>query len=477
MKSFSVVIKKDDHEQLFKHLIREDEQEDLCFATYVPSNGENRFSGIISKLIIPEEGDRDVHGNVGFMPSYFERVLSIANKNKEGIAFLHSHPWPGWQRMSEDDITAEERMSPAVMASTSLPLLGLTMGNDGAWSGRYWLKDNEAKRKYNRHWCETVRVQGIGVDITFNENILPPKFDRGKQLRTISAWGEASQEDLSRIRIGIVGLGSVGSMVAEILSRTGISNFTLIDFDIVEDKNLDRLMNVFEDDIGKRKVDVISKAIKKSATSPNVEVKRVEYSVCEERGFKAALDSDIIFSCVDRPWPREVLNFISYAHLIPVIDGGILVRTNKKNSKIVGADWKAHTIGYGRVCLECLGQYKTENSALERSGLLDDPSYMKNMPNASILKAHENVFVFSSHLASLEVLQMLSLILSPSGINDIGQQLQHFVTGTMENITSQSCQPECMFPQILGKGDYSGITPYGQHAIAERIRNESQSLD
>lgn len=471
MKSYSVVITQENHDQLFRHLIREDEQEDLCFATYIPSSGETRFSGILSSIILPNRGEREVHGNVGFLPSYLERVMQIAAERKEGVAFLHSHPWPGWQGMSDDDVVAENRMSPAIMSATGLPLLGLTIGNDGAWSARFWFKDTFVKRKYNRHWCETVRVQGSALKVTFNDYLLKPRFDKEKQLRTISAWGKRSQEDLSRLKIGIVGLGSVGSIVAEILSRTGFSDFVLIDFDTVEEKNLDRLTNVFKKDIGRSKVDAVYDGIKRSATSPKIRIKKVEYSVCEEKGFKNALDCDVLFSCVDRPWPREVLNFIAYSHLIPVIDGGILVRTNKKNTAIVGADWKAHTVGYGRPCLECLGQYKTENAALERTGMLDDPSYVKDMPNASILNARENVFVFSSHLASLEVLQVLSLVLAPSGISNVGQQMFHFVTGTQEQQRTKKCHKYCFFQGIIGKGGYAGVIPYGTHGVAEKVRN------
>ncbi len=176
-----------------------------------------------------------------------------------------------------------------------------------------------------------MRVIGKGVSITFNENLLPPNFHSGKQLRTISAWGSKKQEDISRLEVGIVGLGSVGSIVAEILARTGVSNFVLIDFDSVEEKNLDRLTNVFSDDIGEAKVSVIAKSIRRSATAPKVEITECEYSICEIEGYKRALDCDVLFSCVDRPWPRQVLNFIAYVHLIPVIDGGILVRTNKRS--------------------------------------------------------------------------------------------------------------------------------------------------
>ncbi|WP_276348839.1 ThiF family adenylyltransferase [Daejeonella sp. JGW-45] len=469
MKQFTVTITDNVNQQLLDHLLREDGQEDLCFAIYAPSNGNIRSGAIVAELILPLEGDRVVHGNVGFMPAYFERALQVARKKKAGLAFLHSHPVPGWQGMSQDDIVAETRMAPTVMGATDLPLLGLTAGTDGAWSARFWLKDQAQKRKFERYWCQSVKVLGKGLSITFNDALLKPTFDKEKQLRTISAWGSATQEDLSRLKIGIVGLGSVGSIVAEILARTGISNFVLIDFDLVEEKNLDRLTNVFKDHIGRQKVEVIREAILRSATAPRVTVEACPYSICEKEGYYAALDCDILFSCVDRPWPRQVINFIAYAHLVPVIDGGILVRTNRNNTALAGADWKVQTVGYKRPCLECLGQYKAENATLEQSGMLDDPSYLKGLDKASFINAHENVFAFSSNLASLEVLQMLSLFTQPSGIADVGQQMHHFVIGRM-NVITNNCHENCFFLSIVGKGDSTGIEVYGEHKVAEETR-------
>lgn len=471
MKNYNVTIPEDVHKQLCLHLIRKDSQEDLCFATYNPSSGNTRVTGIIRSIIEPIPGDREVHGNVSFVAAYFERAMQIARERKEGLAFLHSHTGPGWQDMSRDDIIAEKRLAPSVMAATGLPLLGMTIGTDQAWSARFWIREISKKRSYIRMWCETVKVIGKKLTATFNDNILKPNFDSQKQLRTISAWGIKNQENLSRLKIGIVGLGSVGSIVAEVLARTGVSYFTLIDFDSVEEKNLDRLTNIFKKDIGRAKAEAVKEGILRSATSPNVNITTVEYSICEKGGYMAALDCDVLFSCVDRPWPRQVLNFIAYAHLIPVIDGGILVRTNRQNTNIIGADWKAQTVGYKRACLECVGQYKTENAVLEKDGFLDDPNYIKGLKDATIVNAHENVFVFSSHLASMEVLQLLILIFGPGGVTDVGQQFYHFTVGLMEKHTDKTCTANCFFPGLTGKGDNSGITVYTTiHQAAEKER-------
>ena len=91
-KIYSVVMPGNINSSLLDHLVRDDRQEDLCFALYNPSDGLDRFTGIVYEVIFPEEGDRNVHGNVSFNPCYYERVLKIASEKNKGIAFLHAHP-------------------------------------------------------------------------------------------------------------------------------------------------------------------------------------------------------------------------------------------------------------------------------------------------------------------------------------------------------------------------------------------------
>lgn len=298
---YSVAIPGNLNQQFLSHLLREDLQEDLCFALWHPSRGLERETALIQQIILPEQGERQNHGNAIFFPSYFERVIALALENNAGIAFLHSHLGPGWQGMSMDDVIAEKRMAGAAQATTGLPLLGLTLGTDGSWSARFWLKS--APKAYDQVWCNTVRVVGERLGITFNDLAVPKYVFRPELSRTVSAWGENEQQKLMRLHVGIVGVGSVGSIIAETLARIGVGRITLIDFDSVERVNLDRILHSTSLDahLQKSKVSVIAREIKKSATARPITVKPYENSIIEDEGFRAALDCDILFTDVTQP--------------------------------------------------------------------------------------------------------------------------------------------------------------------------------
>jgi molybdopterin-synthase adenylyltransferase len=365
--------------------------------------------------------------------------------------------------MSRDDIRAETGMAGAVKSVTGLPILGLTIGNDGTWSARFWLRAKGRTRKYKKLSCENVRVLGNGLKFYFADHLIKPSIDSEALLRTISAWGSKTQEDISRIKVCIVGLGSVGSIVAEGLARIGFAHFILIDFDRIEKKNRDRCMNVKNSHIGKQKIEVIKKAIRENGTAKNIRIEVLPLSIYEEKAFRAALDGDLIFSCVDRPHPRQILNFIAYAYMIPVIDGGILVRSNKTNTMLIGADWKAQTVGHNRPCLECLGQFTASLAALDKEGMLDDPSYMETADESlRRMMSGENVFAFSLNLASLEILQLLSLLVLPDSLARSPQQFYHFTLKDFEEQAGAACSDGCLYKTIDGKGDNTGIKIYRQ---------------
>jgi len=229
-----------------------------------------------------------------------------------------------------------------------------------------------------------------------------------------------------------------------------------MDYQELEDVNLDRTLHARTRDARERrpKVQVVARGLKGSATAGGFRVDADQFSVCEDEGYRRALDCDVLFCCVDRPWPRSILNFIAYAHLIPVIDGGIHVSRTKRGT-LRGADWKAHVITPSHRCMLCLKQYDPGFVGAERAGDLDDPRYIETLPEDHPLRANENVFGFSLGVASLELLQFLMLVVGAGGLGAVAPQNYHLVTGSID-LGERGCDPDCIFPGLVAAGDHAG---------------------
>ena len=436
-------------EHLLQHYRSDKSQEDLCFALWRPSTGRLRRAALIDEIILPQKSERILHGNTSFEPNYLSRVAKIAIKKKAGIAFMHSHPSPGWQGMSVPDVEAERDVLAYPAGATGLPLVGLTIGTDGYWSARFWERDGGQMR---HRWCEKVRVVGPQFyKIYANDNIAPPPLRKEALKRTFDTWGSESQNTIARLKVGIVGLGSVGCIVAEAIARIGIAQVTLIDPDKVEEHNLDRLLYGTAKDVGKLKVDLAARAMRRNATVEKIQIKTLPFSVHDEAAYKAALDCDILFSCVDRPVARDVLNYIAQAHLIPVIDGGIAVEADRQKDRLFSAHWRAHIVTPCHQCLRCSRQYNSSMVVMELDGALDDPSYISNLPPEERI-GNQNVFPFSLGVAGMEVNLMLRYLLAADWWPLVRQQDYQFVSAETR-IINEECYPNCSFRQRRAQGD------------------------
>ena len=438
---------------LLQHYVAGDYQEDLCFALWRPSTGSRRNTALVYEILLPRDEERLLHGNASFEPGYFTRAIRRAITDQVGLAFMHSHPGPGWQGMSQCDVEAERDVLAYPSVATGLPLLGLTIGSDGYWSARFWQK---IEGEMGRRPCAKVRV--VGPDsyrLHFDDEMVPPPRRREVLRRTYDTWGSRAQGDISRLMVGIVGLGSVGSIVAEAMARIGVANITLIDPDGVEEHNLDRLLHATESDVGRPKVELAEREIRSRSTSEDVQIVSFPRSIHDRLAYEAAIDCDILFSCVDRPVARDVLNYIAYAHLIPVIDGGVEVQT--LNDYLHSAHWRAHLIGAHRQCMRCNGQYNTSMVVSELDGSLDDPSYIATLPQSE-RGGNQNVFSFGLSLAGMEVNIMLHYLLAIDWWPKIRQQDYHFTLGTILPLDGE-CRVGCEMSQRLAAGD-SAVPPY-----------------
>ena len=420
-------------------------QEDLTFAYWRSSVGRSRFTAVITELILPTDEDRVLHGNASFSSSYLRRVLAAAPQGS-GVAFIHGHFGPGWQAMSCDDIVAErDRIAGPVAGKTGLPLVGLTRGVDGAWSGRIWVR--QAPRTYEQRPAGTVRVVGSQLSITYHPTA-PAVIPTRSQEATLSVWGADAQEKLVRSRVGVVGLGSVGSLVAEALSRVGMMNLTYIDFDKIKDRNLDRTSGATVADIGRLKVEVAADATARSSTAQELNLLPIPCSILVPEGLAAALDCDVLVCCVDKPWPRHLLNVLAYSHLIPVIDGGIFSAVKPDGTPLHVA-WSIHTIGPHHACLVCLNALLRSDVGLDREGLLNDLDYIEGLSEEEKAKyARRNVFPFSMSVAAHEVLQLVGLLAGFPRIGGAGPQRYDCYPGTMKVDRNAKCDEGCEFAEL-----------------------------
>lgn len=433
--------------QLVAHLRKPGWQEDLTFAYWRPSLGSKRYTAILFGLNLPRSEERLLQGNVAFTSGYLSRVLEERPRDA-GVALIHSHLGPGWQGMSEDDAVAERDRLAGLVASTSgLPGVGLTWGTDGSWSGRFWLR--AGRHKYERRWASTVRSVGKRLRITYQPELRPIEAAPESLAATVSVWGAAAQAELTRTRVGIVGLGSVGSIVAEALSRTGIHYLTLIDHDEIEERNLDRTLGALQADVAERtkKVRVSERLIRHSHTAKSFRANPVEAKIQDSDGLAMALDCDVLISCVDRPWPRHLLSVISYAHLIPVIDGGIFARV--ADGRLKHVDWRIHTTGPDQACLYCLQALVRSDVALDKNGLLDDPDYINGLTEAERERyGRRNVFAFSLSVAAHEVLQLVTLVTGNPRVGGAGPQMYHAYPGNMAVSEPKLCQDGCDIAKV-----------------------------
>ena len=449
MRRESVAMTAEVDDQLRRHLLRDDGQEDLCLALYAPSVGSERSTALISELALPRLGERSVHGNASFTGDYVTRVATLATKRGLGVAILHSHPsGRTWQEMSGPDIDAEQAFAYLLHAATGLPLVGMTLaGATSTWSARIWSADRVPTD------AESVRVIGSNLRASWNPSLRPTPPETGSQVRTISTWGPTTQADLARLRVLVVGAGSIGLEIAVRLAASGVQRIGVMDFDTVEEINLDRLIGATRTDarLRRSKLQVAERLMKAAATAKQFDLHLHESSVCEPSGLAIALDYDVIFSCVDRPFPRSILNSIAHADLIPVIDGGIAIDVFDDLS-MRSASWRSHILIPGRPCLFCNGQLRPEDVATDREGLLDDALYIAGAgAELGLSKPNQNVALLSAAASSSMMTQFVSFIANPGGRGEPGPLQYHLAGHSLEHVVYE-LNPRCPWESKVAVG-------------------------
>jgi hypothetical protein len=165
-----------------------------------------------------------------------------------------------------------------------------------------------------------------------------------------SFLGKNSGEYLEEISVCIVGLGGGGSHLAQQLAHLGVGNFVLVDYDQIDDTNLNRLVGATSSDAknSRYKVEVISKRIR----AINPKARAIALKSHWQDAASSLCDCDVIFGCVDSFLARRDLDAAARRYLLPYIDIGMDVHELQDGFAIGG---QVALSMPGSLCLRCMG--------------------------------------------------------------------------------------------------------------------------
>lgn len=128
--------------------------------------------------------------------------------------------------------------------------------------------------------------------------------------RTALMLGEDGLQNLRRATVTLVGLGAVGSYVAEALARAGVGRFRLVDFDVVQASNINRQLFATHLTVGKRKTDAAVERIRSISPDAQIETKAIlvnDRTIDELFTGAWAEPADYVVDAIDSLGPKVAL--------------------------------------------------------------------------------------------------------------------------------------------------------------------------
>ncbi len=132
------------------------------------------------------------------------------------------------------------------------------------------------------------------------------------------------QKRLFNAHVLVFGVGGIGSWLIYFLTLFGVRNLTIVDYDIVELSNLNRMAGTSFSDLGKPKIEVLSKFLK--SVAPKLNVRTLDKKIDNDFSLKEIVEEispDVIVKAVDYPLQiAEWFDKVSKETGIPWIGGG-----------------------------------------------------------------------------------------------------------------------------------------------------------
>ncbi len=176
--------------------------------------------------------------------------------------------------------------------------------------------------------------------------------------RSIRFFGHEGQQRLQATRVGVVGVGGLGTHVVQQLALLGVGTLVIVDPEELEDTNRNRYVSARHDDPipGSLKVDMAERLV--ASIDPDVIVTKVPFSLTSSKALAALDHVTHVFGCLDHDALRLVLTEVTAAYRLPYVDAAseILPGDSSEFGGRVCVAWS------GTACLSCMDELDPEES-------------------------------------------------------------------------------------------------------------------
>jgi len=139
-----------------------------------------------------------------------------------------------------------------------------------------------------------------------NQSLTPKDLARYARHITIPEFGVQGQTKLKNASVLVIGSGGLGSPVLLYLAAAGIGKIGIVDFDVVDESNLQRQVLFTVDDIGKSKSETAKKRL--LGLNPNLDITVYNTRFTSENALDLVKDYDIVADGTDNFPTRYLVN-------------------------------------------------------------------------------------------------------------------------------------------------------------------------
>jgi molybdopterin-synthase adenylyltransferase len=221
--------------------------------------------------------------------------------------------------------------------------------------------------------------------------------------RQISFFGKEGQLKISQNHAIIIGVGGIGSHIAQQLAFLGVEMISIIDHDLLEETNFNRLIGTKHDDpLGTAKVDIVERNI--LSINPSIKVQKLQNSFLSKPGYDILKSGSIVFGCIDEDGPRFVLNEFCLAYNLPYIDSATDILQG-------GKDYGGRVVSIydDKGCLYCWEEIDIEeaNKFLENPMAKKDRQNIYGISKEELVRSGPSVVSINGIIASIAVTEFM----------------------------------------------------------------------